>query len=405
MTAQVAVFNMQCVAVASDSMITVTNGTTQRMLPSSDKVFDLGDGHRVVALSSGSTRCMDIPIGVLVSEWAATLASPLDQLADYPEAFVRWLATRTDLIITSTQDTHFAWQLRDYYRMVRTDVLEAIHEAGLSQAPWDDVSVQAIVNRVVDTDIEAIRSRADLPDLDASEDENYLTAQQEAVEYSLLDSTEDMPITVEARSRLLDELPALILSKAEPWSHDATLAFVGYGAAETFPGQVTVILHGIVADQVRYHELDRGSISPHNQAFVAPFGQDEAIDTFVRAFNPEFLSLAHNRLDELLTLVDLSQGIIDSEESPEDIARRMHDGLNEDFNQLARQRFVLPMLDTVESLPPADVARMAESLVGVQALRSLSQHRQPSVGGPIDVVLITRPGGVQWIRRKEVVLA
>lgn len=404
MTAQVAVFNMQCVAVASDSMVTVTNGAAQRMLPTSDKVFDLGDGHRVVALSSGSARFMGLPIGLLVHEWAASLDGPLDKLEDYPVAFIGWLATRTDLIDTSTQDSHFAWQLRDYYGMVRSNVVDAIHEAGLSSAPWDDVSVHAVINRVVDTDIAAIRSQDDLPEINPRHDENYLNAHRETIEYSLLDTTEDMPITVDARWRLVNELPALILAKAEPWSRDATLAFVGYGGTETFPGQVTIILHGTVGDQIRYEEFNRGSITSQNQAFVAPFGQDEAIDTFVRAFNPEFLSLAHDRIDHLLTMVDLSQMVLDTEESPADMARRMHDGLNEDFERLSRQRFISPMLDTVEALPPADVARMAESLVGVQALRSLSQHRQASVGGPIDVVLITRRDGVQWIRHKEVEL-
>jgi hypothetical protein len=63
------------------------------------------------------------------------------------------------------------------------------------------------------------------------------------------------------------------------------------------------------------------------------------------------------------------------------------------------------MLDTIETLPPADLARMAEALVGVQALRAASTRRQPSVGGPIDVVVITRRHGVQWVRRKEVSLA
>ena len=93
-TSQVAVFNMECVAVASDSVVTLSNASGDRTLPSSEKVFDLGDGHRVVVMFSGSAWFMGMPLAVLLGEWSASLVGPLANLPLYAGDFQGWLATR-----------------------------------------------------------------------------------------------------------------------------------------------------------------------------------------------------------------------------------------------------------------------------------------------------------------------
>ena len=240
--------------------------------------------------------------------------------------------------------------------------------------------------------------------VNASSDAEYLEAHQELIEGALLNATMGMPTTVATRWRLLNELPQLILSKEEPWDTDCCLAFIGYGENELFPGHQTVVLHGIVNDQVRSTWWPPASVDAFTRSLVSPFGQDEAIDTFLRAFNQEFLTLAHKRLDHLVDEFDSAGVLLPEEADPDEVTRLAHEGLEEDFKGLSQRKFIEPMLDTVESLPRADMARMAEALVGVQALRAASTRRQPTVGGPIDVVVISRRHGVQWIRRKELTL-
>lgn len=405
MTSQVAVFNLECVAVASDSVRTAVNGSAERTMPSAEKILDLGDGHRVVVMGSGSAAFMGIPLSVLLGEWIAGLTAPQASLALYAADFIAWLGQRTDLFDARVQDAHFGWQLRGYYGMVRGQVLDALHDADLTDAAWDDLSVQAIVDRTVGEAVDALSARGDLPVANARSDANYIDAHRELIEYALLDTTEDMPLTVASRWRLLHELPALVLGKDEPWSRDAVLAFIGYGTDDLFPGHQVITVHGMVNDQVRYDWWEPAAVTPGRPALVTPFGQDEAIGTFLRAYNAEFLALAHRRIDHLLEKVDLSGVLLEEDGGAEEVARVTHEGLDEDFERLSRRGFIDPMLDTVETLPPADLARMAEALVGVQALRAASTRRQPSVGGPIDVVVITRRHGVQWVRRKEVALA
>ena len=404
MTSQVALFNMEAVAIASDSVRTVSNGAQLRTLETSEKLFDLGDGHRVVMLTSGSAAIMRVPVSVLFGEFRSSLAGPLPTVGDYARGFVDWLVARTDLFDEKAQDTHFGWQLRDYYGMVRVEVRNAIAADGLIDDPWDSTSVQGVVNRVVDTLVNAIKEDDDLPDLNARQDENYLDARRELIEFSFIDQVEGMPRTVAADWRLTKELPGLILAKAEQWTRDTVVAFIGYGADDLFPKHQVVTVHGVINNQVRAEWWEPAGVTPSNRAIITPFGQDEAIETFLRAYNEDFLAVAHQRVDHLIEEVDLSGVLLPDEGDSAEVARLTHVALDDDFRRLSQERFIEPVLDAIEHLPRTDLARMAEALVGVQALRAALARQQPTVGGPIDVAVISRSHGVQWLRRKEVTL-
>ena len=62
-----------------------------------------------------------------------------------------------------------------------------------------------------------------------------------------------------------------------------------------------------------------------------------------------------------------------------------------------------PIMDTVSVAPKEELAHMAETLVNLTSFRkklSMDAYSQ-SVGGPIDVALITKGDGFIWIRRKH----
>lgn len=405
MTSQVAVFNMECVAIASDSVKTVTLGRQERTLASSEKVFDLGDGHLVMVLASGSTGFLSVPLSVLFCEWRSAIEGPLPALGDYPQAFLAWLAGRSDLFDAERQGEFFAWQLADYYRLVRSEIVEELEKAGLGDAGWGERDVQAIVDEVIDRLVGVIAGQDDLPGIDTAADAQFLTEHVAAIAQVHASVFEGSPRTLGGDARLLGELPQLILAKDEPWGSDTTLAFIGYGVEDVFPGHQIVVLHGLVNGQVRARWQDPLAVGPMLQSSVVPLGQDEAISTFLRAYNSEFLRIAHRRIDQafdaLRDAADLVEG--GGEDEP-DARLACHEALEEDFRRVSRERFLDPMFDTVASLPPIEMARMAEALVGIQALRAASSARQPGVGGPIDVAVISRATGVQWLRRKSLSL-
>ena len=49
----------------------------------------------------------------------------------------------------------------------------------------------------------------------------------------------------------------------------------------------------------------------------------------------------------------------------------------------------------------SDVANMAESLVSLTYLQRHISSSEESVGGPVDVAVITKVNGFQWIKHKS----
>lgn len=401
MTSQIAVFNLTGVAVASDSVTTVTRGGETRTFTGAQKVFDLGPDHRVVAMTCGEARFMDVPYSVLVPQWRATLAGPLAHIEDYAESFTDWLVARTDLFGAERQAALLSWLVQDYYLHVRRVILGRLADIGIEGERWDSLEVVRLVDDVVSECVDSLESRLDLDDVDAAADGVYLAAQRPAVEEAFEYVFDDTPRTVDSDAILREVVPPLILRKREGWSLDSVVAFIGYGSQDTFPGHQAVDLTGLVDGRIRMRRWERAAVNVNLNSLLTPFAQSEAIDTFLRAYNRRMVSIAHDCID---SAIDEVLGLCGSGSDLESEAlaqsrQQAHQRLTDEIDAWSWDSFVAPMLDTVASLPPADLARMADSLVGVQALRAHSTTVQPSVGGRIALVTITPEEGVTWLRR------
>jgi hypothetical protein len=397
MTAQVAVFNERCVAVASDSTLTIGSGPKARTVQTADKVFDVGNQHRVVAMISGSANFMQVPYDVLIGEWKGQLGGPLATVTQYAESFVNWLAANSTIFTSDQQDIFVEWLTRDIYLAIRRELQSELTERGLAHLPWDSLDVVALTDTVVGSWVDILNNRELLKGWDEAAGRQSLESRRPLVQRAFDYVFDDVPRTSRSDRILLEQIPLAALTRAEPWGVDATVAFIGYGSTQTFPGHQVVELTGAVDGRALADWWEPLSVAPDNRAAVTPLAQDEAIQTFLRAYNADFLVTAHDHLEAALAAVSV-------EPTDEDEGQRRqaaHEALTEAFKQLSSERFITPLLDTIEALPRTDMARMAESLVGIQALRAASGDALPTVGGPIDVVVISREHGVEWVRRKK----
>lgn len=69
------------------------------------------------------------------------------------------------------------------------------------------------------------------------------------------------------------------------------------------------------------------------------------------------------------------------------------------------QEYEQPPVATVNALSRNELAAMAEALVSLTALRvRMSADQSESVGGPVDVAVISKGEGFVWVKRKDLVL-
>lgn len=73
-----------------------------------------------------------------------------------------------------------------------------------------------------------------------------------------------------------------------------------------------------------------------------------------------------------------------------------HEIKDEMFNLYSK-----PLIDTVVSLDKEDMANMAESFISLTSLVRRMQPGEETVGGPVDVAVISKGDGFVWINRKH----
>ena len=67
----------------------------------------------------------------------------------------------------------------------------------------------------------------------------------------------------------------------------------------------------------------------------------------------------------------------------------------------ARREHSIPLRRVLGSLPVDEMAELAETLINLQSLKEKVTKPSQTVGGPIDVAVITKSEGLVWIKRKH----
>jgi hypothetical protein len=396
-TAQVVILNKLAAAVASDSSVTLSSGNVvRRSFPTGDKIFPLRQPHLLAVLHSGDTELLGVPYIVLLGEWARTLPDErLRLVSDYAASFGAWVEDQTELFTEKVQDGFLEWILRDFFLGVRAELLRRCELAGIADDEWGSAEADDLVRSVTSERLRYLQKRPRHNGFENFDGKAFF--EQRA---SMLDNVrewvfDDTPRTAEGDANLA-EIAAELVGADEPYARDASLVFAGFGDMELFPAVQKVDYRGMLAGKLRTTFDEYEAISSENNASLSPYAQSEAVNTFLRGYNSDFLRAAHNRLDLVLGTADDN----DATSDPKTVGERGHTELNEDFEKLSWESFVQPLVETVAGLPAVELARIAESLVGLQVLRQLTQAQGETVGGPVDVALITRDGGVSWVHRK-----
>ena len=94
MTAQIILTNQLGVALASDTTVTSGNKTLQTV----SKIVALPAPHRVAVMIANSVFVGGTHARLLLTEWAATLKSPLKTLEDYAADFEVWVGKNSKLL-------------------------------------------------------------------------------------------------------------------------------------------------------------------------------------------------------------------------------------------------------------------------------------------------------------------
>ena len=192
------------------------------------------------------------------------------------------------------------------------------------------------------------------------------------------------------------------------------LVFAGFGTKQMFPSLREYYADGLVMGEmkVRRDTTSDTDINPLDEAAVIiPFAVRDMAERFMDGVDRRYQQWIDRTVRTLfkqncLSIVDKYVNVPSAQKSAikAAVSRAVTKNLEEftkKESEYRQRRFSNPVINMVELLPKEELAHLAESLVNLTSLRRRVTMDLESVGGPIDVAVISKGDGFIWIKRKH----
>lgn len=395
MTAEIAILNKSAVALATDSKVTLSTLGGQKTYDTVDKVFSLSKTEPVGAMVYGNAEFMGFPWETIIKEYRRhnprKRFNTVFDWADDLEAFLlRFFPfsepdeDRNSIAIAA------AW-------------LRQVLEPCLALATSQDELLN-LIQREVELQLAALQESPDfLSDVEWQELSQRIGGEFEKLADQLVPST---PGLKEPLVRLCEV--ATRKNVASPIASGVVVA--GFGNNELLPSLVSFDIDGIAAKRLRAIETRRFDTTRNKPGTIIPFAQADMVYRFMEGIDPSYAvqvqdsirSLIHQNALNIVELLGHSKEEIDELRPAIDKATEAAANTFAESNmRLRREQFAAPIIDMTMSLPKDELAKMAESLVSLTSLHRRVSREIETVGGAIDVAVISKGDGFVWIKRKH----
>jgi hypothetical protein len=409
MTSEIAVMNQRAVALAADSAVTLIDGGTVVVRNEQRKLFNLVTGAPVGIMFFGLADMLGHPWDHLIEHFNKKRGQgERAHLRDYAVAFTGMLDNLTEFFPPERQ--------KDDYRRLFASVLRHIFAyAQFLRDSGDAAFAESSDVQLLEYAIERIwqeyqsadgQPRRDLPcfppGFGKKIPQRYGALIDELINYGF----GQFPLSKQAVQRLKDI--AVFCVVKDLFLEDVTgLVFAGFGKDDRYPSVVTYYVSAMVDGIVKRSEVSVDAIDNEVRSKLRVFADSEVTHAFLRGidFNLErrlyggFRMLLHGVVDEVIAAMPNVPESAKAElrsRFQNDFVPRYFDAFRGMIGQYQQHVFINPVLRVLEIAARTELAETARALVELNVFKKRIMAQKETVGGAIDVALISRDGGFQW---------
>lgn len=409
MTAEIAILNREAVALAADSAVTVRSSRGHKIWNTANKLFPLSKFEPVGVMVYGNASFCGVPWETIIKWYRQDRHdTKFKTLPEYAADICKFVEQNTTIFSNEMRDGEIGkellWQLLDI-----RDEVERKAKRLLATNALSDEDVAKLVEEALREHVEFLEKQEEVIDPTSGSVLTAASSVSSAIPKILDAALQKLPRPASV-DPLIAKLLTLVLTRNWEGSSSSGVVIAGFGRDDVFPRLRAFSPHLIVADRLKHVENASIDISPSKSAVVRPFAQTdmvhmfmEGVDTNYDVFVREYFQEVLLKIPSVLTGNDASVLSIGNK-SLDDIRAALAllaDEFVQATRDFKRNKFISPIVDTVSSLPKEELAAMAESLVNLVSFRRRMSPDAETVGGPIDVAVISKGDGLIWIRRKH----
>ena len=130
------------------------------------------------------------------------------------------------------------------------------------------------------------------------------------------------------------------------------------------------------------------------------------VDTFFRGINPQ---ISEELNEILMEEFETAIGNIHKKHPEISLAdlrphfSKIYNNLNTKIDKFSVKNYINPIIQSIGFLRKEDLIEFAESLINITSIKRKTNSELQSVGGPIDIAVITKHEGFIWIKRKDII--
>jgi len=401
MTAIVGILNKRAAVIAADSAVTVSTGGNRKVYNTATKIFRLSLKHPVGVMIYDSSLFMNTPWDIIFKLYQDRCGDQgYDTLQGYVDNFLDFLRNEKSFFNERIEHDYLIDEVGKYYdRMIEgckdkiannpdADTLDVCREV-INELKAEDEGLDVFSEF---KDYKAKTIKMHLADIfkewdDVREEDGYPPEIKKDLEKAFIDYLLSGPVRI-----------------------GTGVVFVGYGAKDIYPSMIPVMISGIIDNRLRYRIEDPDAITNDNEAFIRPFAQSDIMITLMRGIHPylrnevtcamtDALASQRETIADLLEKEGVDDALAAKVRNLDDIDIRK--SFSDDLAETIHEDFVSGIVDAVEFFNVEDMANMAESLISVTNLHRHISSSEETVGGPIDVAVITRSEGFFWVKHKQ----
>lgn len=405
MTAEISIMNKRAIALAADSAVTLGKG--DKVFNTADKLFALSKYCPVGVMIYNNAEFMGVPWETIVKEYREQLKTKeFDTLYEYGDNFLEFLHNEK-LNLINYEERYFInatqWLIKYINGQIQNKYNYAVRR--LARKLEED-EFRRIISDTITSINSTIVSIADVEKLPENL-EAYILEKYKSIADKIIDEIIGLSIIPEESLTILYSTIFKSFTKQMRTDEYTGIVIAGFGDADIFPKLVAYEVYGIMNNHLKYKKIREVEINTKQDYYIYPFAQTDTVDTFLHGISPNFLGVVNDYFERhILYTIDEFDDTIISKDNKTHIIQELRTkwkAVSEGITDYSNDKYFYPILIAIKSLPKDELASMAESLVNLTSFKRqvAMDENSHTVGGPIDVAVISKGDGFVWIKRKH----
>lgn len=394
MTAEIAIVNKHSIALAADSAMTVGR---DRVWNTANKLFALGPNNDIAIMVYGSSEHVGFGWELIIKLFREKSRDQrYNTIKDCADEFIKFVYSNR-FRKKNSEKLHTLYVISELFKIIKIGLTNL-------DLRFSKKNVLNYIKSYYKYDLISFKN------IDTAQYDEFL----EDLEIEIENLYKDIFGLKTVGREIVESLCKFIfwfLKSDIPSDIYSGIVIAGFGYDEINPHVRAYIFDGIsdyyqkIIPLVEFNLNDDSYISPK----IMSFAQSDIIKLIMEGISGDYIQFIESYFKEIID--ERSSSIINKYVSEQEkiveieIQRRENIKIMENFlkifNKYRQEKLINPILKVVNALPREEMAAMAEAMIEITSLRRRIDSKTESVGGPVDVAVISKGDGVIWVKRKH----